>query len=89
MKGFCAGPDNVSVVFSIGETQAEIAERRELIGFHFETGKVGHQSRYAVYTIPYWSIVLPLTLISVFLLLSKPRKSNQMKIADPVPSEGT
>ena len=32
------------------------------------------------YHIPYWSIVIPLTLISAFLLLSKPRKSTPTKI---------
>ena len=34
--------------------------------------------------IPHGFIVLPLTLISAFLLLSKPRQSNQQKIAQPV-----
>ena len=38
--------------------------------------------------VPYWSIVLPLTLISAFLLLSKPRKSIQTKTAQPVANEG-
>ena len=37
------------------------------------------------WTIPYWSITIPLTLLSAFLLLSKPQKSNQQKITDPVP----
>ena len=31
------------------------------------------------YSAPYWSIVIPLTLISLWLLLSKSRKSNQEK----------
>ena len=35
--------------------------------------------------IPYWSFTIPLTLISLWLLLTKPRKSNQLKIAEPVP----
>jgi len=38
---------------------------------------------------PYWSIVFPLTLISAYLLLSKPRISTPMKITDPIPTEGT
>jgi len=38
--------------------------------------------------IPYWSIVLPLTLLSAFLLLSKPRKSTPKKITEPSPAEG-
>ena len=38
--------------------------------------------------IPYWSITVPLTLISLWLLLSKPRNSTQNKITEPVPAEG-
>ena len=34
--------------------------------------------------LPYWSIVLPLTLISVFLFLTKPHKSTPMKINEPL-----
>jgi len=34
--------------------------------------------------IPYRSIVIPLTLLSAYLLLSKPRKSNQTTITEPV-----
>ena len=37
--------------------------------------------------IPYWAIVLPLTLLSAFLLLSKPRKSTQKKLKEPVPEK--
>jgi len=33
---------------------------------------------------PYWSIVIPLTLLSAYLLLPKPRKSNQKKIVEPL-----
>ena len=35
--------------------------------------------------IPFWSIVIPLTLLSVWLLLSKPRAGK----AEPVPAEQT
>ena len=41
------------------------------------------------WTIPYWSIVIPLTLLAAFLLLSKPRKSTLKKTAEPIPAEGT
>jgi len=34
--------------------------------------------------IPYWSIVIPLTLHSAYLLLSKPRKSTPTKITEPI-----
>jgi len=36
--------------------------------------------------IPHWSIVWPLTLLSAWLLLSKPCKSTQIKITEPTPA---
>ena len=36
---------------------------------------------------PYWSFVLPLTALSAYLLLTKPRQSNQKKIDEPIPDE--
>ena len=39
--------------------------------------------------VPYWSLTIPLTLISLWLLLTKPRKSTPMKITRPAPKEGT
>jgi len=38
---------------------------------------------------PYWSITIPLTLISLWLLLSKARRTNQKKITEPIKAEGT
>jgi hypothetical protein len=35
-------------------------------------------------TAPYWSIVTPVTLLSAFLLLSKPRPTNQKIIVEPI-----
>ncbi len=40
------------------------------------------------YCIPYWSIVLPLALLSLWLLLFKSRQSNQKKITEPTAIEG-
>ena len=37
--------------------------------------------------IPYWSLVLPLTLLSAWLLLSKPHSSNPKKTIDPKPDQ--
>ena len=34
--------------------------------------------------IPYWSIVIPLTALSAFLLLSMPRQSTTTKTTDPI-----
>ena len=38
--------------------------------------------------IRFWCITVPLTVMSAFLLLSTPRKSSQMKIAEPIVSDG-
>ena len=38
---------------------------------------------------PYWFVVTPLTVLSAFLLLSKPRQSNQTKIKEAISNEGT
>jgi len=38
--------------------------------------------------IPYWSITTPLTFLSAYLLLKMPRKSNQMKMTEPIATEG-
>jgi len=42
----------------------------------------------SVTVVPYWSITIPMTLISALLLLTKPRKSTPMKISEPIPIEG-
>jgi hypothetical protein len=39
------------------------------------------------WVISYWSIVIPLTLLSVFLLLTKPRKSTPKKTDEPIPEK--
>lgn len=41
-----------------------------------------------VIALPYWSITIPMTLISVFLLITKPRKSTPKKTDEPIPNEG-
>jgi hypothetical protein len=55
-------------------------------------GKISYPSRdwihRVVVILPYFSITIPLTLLSAFLLLSKPRKSNQKKTAELVQVEG-
>jgi len=42
----------------------------------------------SVIVIPFWSIVAPLILVSVLLLLTKPRKSTEKKIPEPNPQDG-
>ena len=48
----------------------------------------GTLSERIMWIIPYWTIVIPLTALSAYLLLSKPRKSNQKKIVEPISDEG-
>ena len=38
--------------------------------------------------IPHWSVVLPLTVLSAYLLLTKPRKATREGTSEPVPNEG-
>ena len=54
--------------------------------FHFGCkGMDLFQRRYfAICFVPYWSVVIPLTLLSAYLLLSKPRKSTPTKITEPI-----
>ena len=47
-----------------------------------------NNERLSYLLIPYWSITIPLTLISAFLLLTKPHKSTTKKITEPTINEG-
>jgi hypothetical protein len=42
-------------------------------------GTLKEEDRREIWVIPYWSTVLPLTLISAFLIFSKPRQPKSMK----------
>jgi hypothetical protein len=42
----------------------------------------------ATWLIPYWYVILPLALLSTYLLFVKPRKSTSKKPADPIPADG-
>lgn len=61
--------------------------RFDLAGLHLSDG-IAHGTEHRYLFVPYWSIVLPLTALSAFLLLSKPRQSTEKKIPEPVPNEG-
>jgi hypothetical protein len=41
-----------------------------------------------VLSLPHWLIVLPLTLLSAYLLLSKPRVTKPKELADPISPTG-
>jgi hypothetical protein len=72
----------------LGElAENEIDWRWDWGGFHFGAGH-SINDREEDYMFPYWSIVVPLTLLSAFLLLSMPGKSTQIKILQPTANEG-
>ena len=57
-------------------------------GFRFEDGELELpvKIRLTIRVVPYWSVILPLTFISAFLLVhSKPTKSIQKKTAEAIP----
>jgi hypothetical protein len=51
----------------------EVEWQRSWVGFNLGVARYGAE-RYEIFTIPYWSVVIPMTLLSAWLLLSKPRK---------------
>ena len=57
-------------------------------GFEFgETTQHNSRVRSEFGVVPYWSIVIPLTLLSAWLLLIKPRSSHRKKITEPIPEK--
>jgi hypothetical protein len=63
--------------------EAEVDWRWKWLGFEFlhatirrPSGMNGQTSRWSV---PYWSLVLPLTVVSAWLLISKPRAAKSAK----------
>ena len=59
----------------------------------FDAGEIGEDGalgkfRGTFWFISYWSIVLPLTFISAFLLLTKPRQLTQKKTPEPTANDG-
>jgi len=59
-----------------------------LFGFAFGSPLGSDELHFSEVELPYWMVTILLSLLSAFLLLSKPRKSNQKKITEPIPSEG-
>lgn len=61
-------------------------------GFHFIEGEIDSRDytrklRGSIWVFHYWSIVTPLTLLSAWLLLSKPRRTIPLKPSEPAPAE--
>jgi len=83
-------PDGIPTEITPWMEQHEFKWRLDLLGFHIGVARLSRLGiRDEDCMIPYWSIVLPLTAISAFLLLSKPHISTPKKIVKPIPIEGT
>jgi hypothetical protein len=54
-------------------------------GFHIVSGDFIEDCDQTLLVIPDWSIILPLTLFSAYLLLCKPRNPVPKKAAEPIP----
>jgi len=57
-------------------------------GYHLATLNLPQDFNILSCCLPYWSITVPLTLLSVYLLLTKPRQSSQKKTDEPVAVDG-
>ena len=57
------------------------------LGFQFGQGEEIFQTPIGFSMIPYWAIVIPLTALSAFLLLSKPKRAASKTITEPIADE--
>jgi len=86
-------PISVFHNFPKGADPQEYNWRWQCCGFDFSDAKWQtffplQAGNVQAYCVPYWSIVIPLTLISLWLLLTKPRSSTPKKTVELIPSEG-
>jgi hypothetical protein len=56
----------------------EVDQRWDLAGFHFGRRRIDQDQQSIIQLgFPYWSLALPLTLLSAYLILWKPRKPRE------------
>ena len=66
-----------------------LRSNRRWLGFDVGKEVTGFAFDWVFYlAVPYWSVVIPLTLISVWLLLSKPRPSTPNKFPETIIKDG-
>ena len=85
MKGYDLDDDGVRRPFDPWES-LEMVWKWDWGRFHFGSGtrKWGPKKlKCQIYIIPYWSIVFPLTVLSTYLLLSKPENRPLRKLLSP------
>lgn len=61
----------------LDEWEGEVEWRCDVLDFHAGAGHYSSK-RVAVWVLPYWSFVLPLTFLSGYLIFSKPRKKTNV-----------
>ena len=61
--------------------------RFEFCGFEFYQMTESDSGMVNLIFVPYWSIVFPLTVVSAWLLLSKPRVAAPKPSAEPIPTD--
>lgn len=87
-----ASPPNTSIYFQINlrkpkfDVFASDAPEPKFLGFHAsEIPNQGREGRLVIRVVPYWSIVIPLTVLSAYLLLSKPRPKPKQTVKPTQP----
>lgn len=63
--------------------QSHLDWRWDWIGFHFSSGDF-QTGQFRHYMVPYWSIVIPSTGLSAWLLLGNPRRTTRQKNEDSI-----
>jgi hypothetical protein len=90
VKSSLASPNGVPLPYDPWRVY-DVGWRWDWAGFHFGEGESPMQmmirEHLKSYFVPYWSIVIPLTLLSAYLLLTKPRQSTSDKIVEPGPEK--
>ena len=70
------------------DSELKMRWRWRWCGFCFGESPYEDGAWLTLLVIPYWSITITLTVLSACLLLSKPRKSTQIRTAAPIGKEG-
>lgn len=73
--------EGTELPFDVSTDLADVGWHSQWYSFHVAETQVDPQSGYqfSVCVVPYWSIVMPLTLLAAGLLLSKPRPKKELE----------
>lgn len=69
-----SGETELMPLIWLGKPRPEITFRSEFMGFCREQFRTPDNTRIRRVMVPYWSLVLPLALLSAYLILWKPRR---------------